>query len=154
MSATWYEFISVVQTHFIQYFKSQLLGYNILAFTFNFCIDFIEINLSFFVFVIIYAIIVIAYLVINLLMPYVDVYTICIKKLIDRKCLQRLRGNNKSETRYKILRCKVCFLARKDKQRDREPSPFGPFYWPKWHIFLTFHILLPVKSLLFCIPEA
>ena len=23
--------------------------------------------------------------------------------------------------------CKVCFLARKDKQRDREPSPFGLF---------------------------
>ena len=22
----------------------------------------------------------------------------------------------------------VCFLARKDKQRDREPSPFGPFF--------------------------
>ena len=30
--------------------------------------------------------------------------------------------------RYKILLCKVCFLAGKDKQRDREPSPFGPFY--------------------------
>ena len=86
--------------------------------------------LSFFVFIIIYAIIVIASLVINLLMPYVDVYTeavviaICIKKkTIDRKCLQRFRG----ERRYKILLCKVCFLARKDQQRDREPSPFEPF---------------------------
>ena len=36
--------------------------------------------------------------------------------------------NNKGERRYKILLCKVCFLARKDKQRDRETSPFGPFY--------------------------
>ena len=42
------------------------------------------------------------------------------------------RGNNKGERRYKISLCKVCFLARKDKQRDRGPSPFGPFYWPKW----------------------
>ena len=55
----------------IQYFKSQLLGNNILAFTFNFCIDFID----FFVFIITYAITAIAYLVINLVMPYVDVYT-------------------------------------------------------------------------------
>ena len=38
------------------------------------------------------------------------------------------RGNNKGERRYKISLCKVCFLARKDKQRDRGPSPFGPFY--------------------------
>ena len=89
----------------------------------------ISLILSFFVFIIIYPIIVIASLVINLLMPYVDVYTeavviaICIKKTIDRKCLQRFRG----ERRYKILLCKVCFLARKDKQRDREPSPFEPF---------------------------
>ena len=43
--------------------------------------------LSFFVFIIIYVIIVIAYLVINLLMPYVDIYTeavvisICIKQI-------------------------------------------------------------------------
>ena len=22
----------------------------------------------------------------------------------------------------------LCFLARKDQQRDREPSPFGPLY--------------------------
>ena len=85
--------------------------------------------LSFFVFIIIYPIIVIASLVINLLMPYVDVYTeavviaMCIKKTIDRKCSQRFRG----ERRYKILLCKVCFPARKDKQRDREPSPFEPF---------------------------
>ena len=35
----------------------------------------ISLILSFFVFLIIYAIIVIAYLVINLLMPYVNVYT-------------------------------------------------------------------------------
>ena len=55
----------------IQYFNSQLLGNNILAFTFNFCIDFID----FFVFIITYAITAIAYLVINLVMPYVDVYT-------------------------------------------------------------------------------
>ena len=48
----------------------------------------------------------------------------------------QLTGNvyNDSEVtikviKYKILRCKVCFLARKDKQRDRgEPSPFEPFY--------------------------
>ena len=70
-------------------------------------------------------------------MLYVDVYTeavvisMCIKQSIDRKCLQRFRGNNKGERRYKILICKVCFPARKDKQRDREPSPFGPFYRPK-----------------------
>ena len=36
--------------------------------------------------------------------------------------------NNKGERRYKILLCKVCFLGRKEKQRDRESSPFGPFY--------------------------
>ena len=53
-------------------------------------------------------------------MPDVDVYTeavvisIRIKQSIDRKCLQRFRGNNKGERRYKILLCKVCFLARKD----------------------------------------
>ena len=36
---------------------------------------------------------------------------------------------NKGERRYKVLLYKVCFrLVRKDKQRDREPSPFGPFY--------------------------
>ena len=35
---------------------------------------------------------------------------------------------NKGERRYKILLCKVCFLARKDKQCDREPRSFGPFY--------------------------
>ena len=69
-----------------QYFKSQLLGNNILAFTFNFCIDFIDF-IDFFVFIITYAIIAIAYLVINLVMPYVDVYTeavvisICIKQI-------------------------------------------------------------------------
>ena len=53
------------------YFISQLLGNNILAFTFSSCIDFLDfIFLCFFI--IIYAIIVIAYLVINLLMsPYV-----------------------------------------------------------------------------------
>ena len=67
-------------------------------------------------------------------MPYVNVYTeavvisIGIKQSIDRKCLQQLRGNNKGERRYEILLCKVCLLARKDKQRDLEPSPFGPFY--------------------------
>ena len=94
----------------------------------------ISLILSFFVFIIIYAIIVIACLAINLLMPCVDAYTeavvvsICIKQIIDRKCLQRFRGNNKGERRYKILQCKVCLLARKDKQSDREPSPFGPFY--------------------------
>ena len=43
----------------------------------------------------------------------------------------RFGGNNKGERRYKILLCKVCFPARKDKQRDREPSPSGPFYRPK-----------------------
>ena len=47
----------------------------------------ISLILSFFVFIIIYAIAVIAYLVINLLMPYVDVYkedvvvSICIKQI-------------------------------------------------------------------------
>ena len=106
----------------------------------------------------IYAIFIIAYLVINLLMSYVNVYTeagfssICMywKNIsIDRKCLHRFRGNNKGERRYKISLCKVCFLARKDKQRDREPSPFWPFYWPKRRIFLPFHILQLVKSLLF-----
>ena len=69
----------------VQYFNSQLLGNNILAFTFNFCIDFIDFIWS--VFIIVYAIILIAYLMINLLMPYVDVYTeavvirICIKQI-------------------------------------------------------------------------
>ena len=57
----------------IQFFKSQLLGNSILAFTFNFLL--ISLILSFFDFIIICGIIVIAYLVINLLMPYVDVYT-------------------------------------------------------------------------------
>ena len=91
--------------------------------------------LYFFVFIIIYAIVVIAYLVINLLMPDVDVSTasvvisICIKQIsIDRKCLQRFRDNSKGKRRNKILLCKVCFLVRRDKQRDREPSPFGPLY--------------------------
>ena len=105
-----------------------------------------------------YAIIIIAYLVLNLLVSYVNVYTeagfssICMywKNIsIDRKCLHRFRGNNKGERRYKISLCKVCFLARKDKQRDREPSPFWPFCWPKRRIFLPFHILQLVKSLLF-----
>ena len=54
----------------IQYFNSQLLGNYILAFTINFCSDFID-----FIFIIIYAVIVIAYLGINLLMPDVDVNT-------------------------------------------------------------------------------
>ena len=31
------------------------------------------------------------------------------------------RGN-KGERRYKISLCKVCFLTRKDKQRDRGPT--------------------------------
>ena len=94
----------------------------------------ISLILSCFVFIIIYAIIVIAYLVINLLIPYVDIYTevvvisVCIKQIMTGKCLKRFRGSNKGERRYKILLCKVCFPARKDKQRDREPSPFGPFY--------------------------
>ena len=68
-------------------------------------------------------------------MPYVDVYTevvvisVFINKSHNLKCLQRFRGSNKGERIYKILLCKVCFrLVRKDKQRDREPSPFGPFY--------------------------
>ena len=57
----------------IQFFKSQLLGNNILAFTLYFVL--ISLILYFFVFIIIFASIVIAYLVINLLMPYVNVYT-------------------------------------------------------------------------------
>ena len=62
----------------IQYFKSQLL---------HLIFVLISLILSFFVFIIIYAIIDIAYLVINLLMPYVDVQTeavvisICIKQI-------------------------------------------------------------------------
>ena len=32
-------------------------------------------------------------------------------------------------------------------------SPFGLFHKSKWQIFLSFHILLPVKSLLFHTPE-
>ena len=59
-------------------------------------------------------------------MPYVDIYTeavvisIYVKQIksIDRKCLQRFRGNNNGERRYKILLCKVCFLPTKHKQRD------------------------------------
>ena len=38
----------------------------------------------------------------------------------------QLTGNNKGERRYKISLCKVCFLARKDKQCDRQPSPLSP----------------------------
>ena len=55
--------------------KSKLLGNNILAFRFNFCIDFIDFIYFLFLSSFVRAIIVIAYLVINLLMPYVDVYT-------------------------------------------------------------------------------
>ena len=119
----------------IQYFNSQLLGNNILAFTFNFCIDFID-----FIFLCFY----------HHLCNYCNrvfsdqssnavsrclyrgcCYFIRIKQINWPKCLQRFRGNNKGERWYKILLCKECFLTRKDKQRDREPSPFGPFYWPK-----------------------
>ena len=39
----------------------------------------------------------------------------------------QLTGNNEGERRYKISLCKVCFLARKDKQCDRQPSPLGLF---------------------------
>ena len=56
-------------------------------------------------------------------------------KSIDRKCLR-----NDSEVTIKVkedIRSrsgKVCFLARKDKQRDRESSPFkdrnGAFPYP------------------------
>ena len=62
----------------------------------------------------------------------------------------------KGEKSYKISLWKVCFLARKDKQRDHEPSPFGPFYWPKWCIptlsyttvseICTFFYLKPKKG--------
>ena len=54
---------------------------------------------------------------------------------------------------------KVCFLARKDKQCDCEPSPFGLFTDLN-HAFFThsrvlpFHILQQVKSLPVFIPEA
>ena len=54
-------------------------------------------------------------------------YVLKKKELIVRKYLQRFRDNNKGERRYKISVCKVCF-SRKDKQRDRKPSPFGPYY--------------------------
>ena len=79
-------------------------------------------------------------------------------KSIDRKSLQPFRGNNKGERRYKILLCKVSFLDRKDKQRDREPSPFGPFYsdrndafsYPSiyfsyWNLY-SFVYLKPIKK--------
>ena len=79
----------------------------------------------------------IAYLVINLLLSYVDVYTEAVvismckpkNKPIDRKCLQRFRGNNqvKEDIRSRYAKY-VFFFARKGKQHDREPSPFWPFY--------------------------
>ena len=85
-------------------------------------------------------------LVINHLMSYVDVYmeafVISIKNGIS--CIgkaNQLTGNSEGERRYKMSLCKVCFLARKDKHCDRQPSSFGPFYRPKWRISLPFHIL-------------
>ena len=54
---------------------------------------------------------------------YIHIYIHTLLQLPKR--VFQLQG--KGERRYKILLCKVCFLARKDKQRDREPSPFGPF---------------------------
>ena len=62
------------------------------------------------------------------------------------------RGNNKGERRYKISLCKVCFLARKDKQRDREPTVslvLLGLSTDRNDALLPFHILQLVKSLLF-----
>ena len=137
----------------IQYFKSQLLGNNILAFTFNFCIDFID-----FIF----------------LCFYHHLCNYCNRVFSDQssntacRCLYRgccyfnmyktnqLTGNvyNDSEVTVKVNE-DICYAKYdKQQQRGRDPSPFGPFNWPKRRIFLPFHMLQLVKSLLFCIPEA
>ena len=143
----------------IQYFKSQLLGNNILVSAFNFCIDFID-----FIFICCYH-----HLCNYCNRVFSDQPSNAVCRCLCRGCCYfnvyktnqltgnvynaRFGGNNKGERRYKILLCKVCFPARKDKQRDREPSPSGPFYRPKWSIFQPFHILQLVKTLLFCIPD-
>ena len=62
------------------------------------------------------------------------------------------RGNNKGERSYKISLCKVCFLAKKDKQRDREPTVslvLLGLFTDRNDAFLPFHILQLVKSVLF-----
>ena len=74
----------------------------------------ISLILSFFIFIIIYVII-IALLVINHLMSHVDVYTEAVVlsiliRLLDKT--NQLTGNV----------YEVCYLARKDKQSDREPT--------------------------------
>ena len=73
---------------------------------------------------------------INPLMSYVDVYT---EAVVISVCKRR----------YKILLCKICFLARKSKQCDREPSPLG-LSTDQNDAFL----LQLVKSLPVLIPEA
>ena len=68
----------------------------------------------------------------------------------------QLTGNvyNDSEVTVKVNE-DICYAKYdKQQQRGRDPSPFGPFNWPKRRIFLPFHMLQLVKSLLFCIPEA
>ena len=123
-------------------------GNNILAFTFIFCVDFIAI----------FAIFSLQFFVLISLQLFSDQSS----NAIFGRCLYRgccyfnmyksnqLTGNVYNDSKVTInewkkisdlaMLCKVCFLARKDKQRDREPSPFGPFYWPKWRIFPSFHI--------------
>ena len=58
----------------------------------------------------------------------------------------------KGERSYKISLCKVCFLAKKDKQRDRETTVslvLLGLFTDRNDAFLPFHILQLVKSVLF-----